>query len=464
MASKMNGEELKLILEEGENRTTEFKENIEGLDKEIVAFSNAHGGRILLGVSDSGEIKRINTTNRLKSQIQDIANNCQPRVNILIEEFDRILIIEVHEGEKKPYMCGRGFYLRIGPNSQKLSRDEILRFAIQEGRVRYDEQINTRFDFGEDFDERRFSDFLKRSKITANLPYENILANLDLAEKQEEEGKYYFKNAVGLFFSKNVRKFNRSAYTTCILFKGRNRSHIIDRKDFDGNLVEQVEEAIRFVERNTLLAYQIKGLERKEIAQYPANAIREGIVNAIMHRDYFETGSNVFVYIYDDFIEIINPGGLFRIKKEELGKICARRNELVAELFRMLGLVEKAGTGIQRMKDAMKNAGLKKPKIDVSENFFTIRFYGHKKEELAAISEGKIFIKLNERQKKAIEFVKEKGRITNREYQKLNNTTRETAKLDLGKMSRLEIFERMGSRRGTFYILSSKWVKMGKNG
>lgn len=76
MTSKMNGEERKLILEEGENRTTEFKENIEGLDKEIVAFSNAHGGRILLGVSDSGEINGINTTNRLKSQIQDIANNC----------------------------------------------------------------------------------------------------------------------------------------------------------------------------------------------------------------------------------------------------------------------------------------------------------------------------------------------------------------------------------------------------
>lgn len=295
MTSEMNGEELKLILEEGENRTTEFKENIEGLDKEIVAFSNAHGGRILLGVSDSGVIKGINMTNRRKSQIQDIANNCQPRVNILIEEFDKILIIEVPEGEEKPYMCSRGFYLRIGPNSQKLSRDEILRFAIQEGGVRYDEQINTRFDLKEDFDERRFSDFLKRSKITVNLPYENILANLDLDEKQE--GEYYFKNAVGLFFSKNVRKFNRSAYTTCILFKGRNRSHIIDRKDFDGNLVEQVEEAIRFAERNTLLAYQIKGLERKEIAQYPADAIREGIVNAIMHRDYFETGSNVFVYI-----------------------------------------------------------------------------------------------------------------------------------------------------------------------
>jgi len=460
----MNGEELKLILEEGENRTTEFKENIEGLDREIVAFSNAHGGRILLGVSDSGEIKGINVTNRLKSQIQDIANNCQPRVDILIEEFDKILIMEVPEGEKKPYMCSKGFYLRIGPNTQKLSRDEILRFAIQEGGVRYDEQINTRFDFKEDFDERRFSDFLKRSKITVNLPYENILANLDLAEKQEEEGEYYFKNVVGLFFSKNIKRFNRSAYTSCILFKGGNRSHIIDRKDFDGNLVEQIEDAVRFVERNTLLAYQIKGLERKEIAQYPADAIREGIVNAIMHRDYFETGSNVFVYIYDDFIEIINPGGLFRIKKEELGKICARRNELVAELFRMLGLVEKAGTGIQRMKDAMKKSGLKKPKIDVSENFFTITFYGHKKEELAAISEGKFFIKLNERQKKAIEFVKEKGRITNREYQKLNNTTRETAKLDLDKMLRLEIFKRKGSGRGIFYTLSGNWVKMGKSG
>jgi len=403
---KMDEKELKIILQEGEGYKIEFKEDIGGIEKEIVAFVNSSGGKIFVGIKDNGQIKGTKSTNKLKSQIQDIANNCEPRINILIKDVDNVLIVEVPEGREKPYMCSKGFYLRMGPNSQKLSRNEILRFAIRKGSIRYDEQINTKFNFEEDFDEKNFVGFLKRSGITVNLPFEDILLNMNLAERQE--GKYYFKNVVALFFPKNIRKFNSSAYTTCILLKGKDRSHIIDRKDFDGNLVEQVEDTVGFIEKNTLLTYQIKGLVRREISQYPISALREGVINAIMHRDYFETGSNVFLYIYDDFIEITNPGGLFKIKKEELGKICARRNELIADLFKVLGFVEKAGTGIQRMKDAMVKAGLKEPKIEVSENFFTITFYGHRKEDLAEISEGRKVVELNERQKRALKYIKAK--------------------------------------------------------
>jgi len=458
----MDKKELQLILRRKESYKIEFKENISGIDKDIVAFANASGGKILVGVSDEGKIRGVKITNKLKSQIQDIANNCDPKIPVTFEEFENILIVNVPEGKDKPYMCSKGFFLRIGPNSQKLTRDEIIKFAIREGKIRYDEQINFKFNFREDFDEKRFINFLKRAEITVNLPYQNILYNLGLAEKDGNE--YYYKNVVHLFFSKSIKKFNRSAYTTCILFKGKDRSYIIDRKDFDGNLIEQVEDTVRFIQKNTMLTYKIKGIEREEIPQYPIEAIREGVVNAIMHRDYFETGSNVFVYIYDDFIEIINPGGLFGIKKEDLGKICARRNELIADVFHMIGFVEKAGTGIQRMKDAMKKAGLKEPKIEVSENFFIVTFYGHKKEELAEISEREQLIKINERQKRAIEFIRKKGKITNLEYQKLNNVSRETAKLDLAKMVDLGILQRVGRGRNTYYKLMGKWVKMGKNG
>ncbi|MBU4190094.1 MAG: putative DNA binding domain-containing protein [Candidatus Thermoplasmatota archaeon] len=445
----MNKEEFELILQEGETHKIEFKESIEGIDREMVAFANLSGGRIIIGVSDDGAIKGIRVTNKFKSQIQDIANNCEPTIKIRLEEFKSTLIVHVLEGREKPYMCKKGFFIRMGPNSQKLTRNEILKFAIHEGRVRYDEQINPKFNFKEDFDEKGFLSFLKRAGITANLPFENILVNMNLAEKERK--KYCFKNLVSLFFSKNIRKFNSSAYTTCILFKGKNRSHIIDRKDFDGNLIEQVEDAVKFVEKNALMTYQIKGLVRKEISQYPIDAVREGIVNAVMHRDYFETGSNVFVYIYDEFIEIVNPGGLFGIKKEQLGKICARRNELIADLFKTVGFVEKAGTGIQRMKDAMRKAGLKEPKIDVSENFFTITFYGHKKRELEEISLGEETLGLNERQKRAIAFVKEKGKITNKDYQKLNKVHRNTATKDLEPLVKLRMLKRKGHGRGSYY-------------
>ena len=135
----MKEEELRLILEEGEGYKIEFKESTSSINKEFVAFANASGGRIFLDIDDDKEIKGIEITNRLKSQIQDIANNCQPPIKILFEKFKNILIITVREGDDKPYQCASGFYTRIGPNSQKLTRDEIFEFFKEEGKIKFDE-------------------------------------------------------------------------------------------------------------------------------------------------------------------------------------------------------------------------------------------------------------------------------------------------------------------------------------
>jgi ATP-dependent DNA helicase RecG len=129
---------LDLLLQGGETHEVEFKEGLEGLDKELVAFANSSGGRILLGVRDDGTIKGLDIINKLKSQVQDIANNCEPKIEVNLEAVGDILVVNVPEGRNKPYMCRRGFYIKIGPNSQKLSRDEILKFGVKEGRVRFD--------------------------------------------------------------------------------------------------------------------------------------------------------------------------------------------------------------------------------------------------------------------------------------------------------------------------------------
>src|SRR3972149_9139021 len=137
----MKKKELQLILEEGEGYKIEFKESVSNIDKELVAFANSSGGRIFLGITDSKKIKGVEITNKLKSQVQDVANNCQPPVKILFDEFENILIINVREGEDKPYKCSSGFYTRVGPNSQKLNRNEIVEFFKSEGKIRFDELI-----------------------------------------------------------------------------------------------------------------------------------------------------------------------------------------------------------------------------------------------------------------------------------------------------------------------------------
>src|SRR3989344_6533623 len=144
---KMEKKELEFILQGGESYKVEFKESINNIDKEIVAFANASGGRIFIGISDDSKIKGINITNKLKSQIQDIANNCKPSIRIFIEEIGDVLIINVEEGKDKPYECSSGFYKRIGTNSQKLKRDEIVELFKLEGKVRFDEMVNDKFDY-----------------------------------------------------------------------------------------------------------------------------------------------------------------------------------------------------------------------------------------------------------------------------------------------------------------------------
>ena len=122
----MNKSELRLILEEGEGYKIEFKESLTNIDREIVAFANSSGGRIFLGISDNKEIKGVDLTNKLKSQIQDSANNCQPAVKIIFDDYKNILIVNVREGDDKPYKCSSGFYTRVGPNSQKLIGMRLL--------------------------------------------------------------------------------------------------------------------------------------------------------------------------------------------------------------------------------------------------------------------------------------------------------------------------------------------------
>jgi len=130
----MTEQELKFVLSEGEGPFIEFKEKVgKTLAREIVAFANAMGGRILLGVSDDSTPVGIHIENRLKSTLQDIARNCDPSVIMALETVGDILVLEIPEGINKPHACSDGFFIRIGANSQKLDRDEIFAMGIKSG-------------------------------------------------------------------------------------------------------------------------------------------------------------------------------------------------------------------------------------------------------------------------------------------------------------------------------------------
>src|SRR3989344_1418928 len=311
----MNKKELDFILQEGEGLKLEFKESLNNLDKELVAFSNSEGGRIFLGVSDDGKIKGIKITNKIRSEIRDIANNIDPKIKIKLESFENILIIHVEEGKDKPYKCSSGFYLREGPNSQKLKRDEIVDLITQVGKIRFDEIINKGFNFPKDFDNKKFKEFLIRSNISEGTPIKDVLINLSLGKFLKK--RFILNNTGILLFAKNPERFFRQNFVSCILFKGRERLNVIDKKDFNSDLLKNYEEGINFLKKHLKLSYIIKGVgPREERLELPEEALREALLNAIIHRDYFEDRFGIFIEIFDNRVEITNKGQLLFEKRK----------------------------------------------------------------------------------------------------------------------------------------------------
>ncbi len=369
----MNEKELQLVLEEGEGYKIEFKEALTDIDKELVAFANSSGGRIFLGITDDKEIRGVKITNRLKSQIQDIANNCQPSVKILFEVFKDILVIIVRGGEDKPYKCSSGFYTRVGPNSQKLNRDDIIEFFKVEGKIRFDELVNLKFDYDTHFDPTKLDRFLRLAGISKVLDIPSILINLGVAEKQE--GKVIFNNAGILFFAKNLQDIYYHTAVTCALYKGTEKIEVLDRRDFNEDLISNIGGAMIFLMRYLAVRYEITGEPmRKEILEVPYEALREAIINAVAHRDYFEKGTNVMVEMFDDRIEITNFGGLVKgLKPEDFGTKSVLRNPSIADLLHRVKYIEKMGTGINKMRRLVAEAGLP-PIVFEFGTFFTAIF------------------------------------------------------------------------------------------
>jgi ATP-dependent DNA helicase RecG len=352
----------------------EYKESFSpSLARDLAAFTNSSGGKILLGVRDDARVVGVRDSNKLRAQIQDIARNCDPPVKILIGTVGTVMVITVRESENKPVQCREGFFWRQGASTQKLSRDEIRDFFRSEGAIRFDLAVCPKFRYPEDFDREKFDAWIDQSRITPRRKIDDILVNIEVAERSGK--RLFFRNAGVLFFAKDVRHFFPQAYITCLLAKGIDKVNILDRKDFAGGLVNNIEESLRFIERNTRTGYRIEKLRREDVPEYPMRALREAITNAVMHRDYFEAGANVFVEIYADRIEISNPGGLPKgLSREELGTRSVRRNPLIADLLHRIALIEKAGTGIRRMIEDARKHKCPEPKFTVN-GFFTATFW-----------------------------------------------------------------------------------------
>ena len=440
-----------LALAEGEGLMVEFKERLSNLDREIVAFANTAGGVIYLGVDDAGKIIGITIDNALKSQVTDIAYNCDPSIKIHLEALsqEKVLAIHIPKGIDKPYRCKEGFFIRNGPSTQKLKRDEIVTLINLTGSVRFDEALNERFDFHHDFSQVALDEYLKISGISTHATAKDILESLNAAQKDENHLK--FTNAGVLFFAKDPQAFFPESYLTAIKYKTNERFSILDKKDFKGSLISQIENTLAFVLRHMNIepSIQMDGVSylgsRRDIYEYSPIAIREAIVNAITHRDYLYDSSHVYVHMFPDYIEIENPGGLYRgLTVEDLGKRSVRRNRLIADLLHRSGFVERVGSGFSRMEMALKENN--NPPLEVSvTNFFNIRFY-KRLEKINPTS-------LSLRQIHIYRLLCDNNQITKKEIAERLSVSEDTALRELNQMIDLNIVTKSGVGKATTYQL-----------
>jgi ATP-dependent DNA helicase RecG len=354
---KKDFDRIKLFIREGEGLTLEFKEKFTArIDEDLVAFANTKGGTLLLGVRDNGSISGERLTNDLTARINSLARNCQPLIAIEMTQTDDVVSIEVPEGSEKPYSCRAGYFRRLDGNTQKMSQDELRIMFAENDPLPFEEKTVKGFTF-DDVSKAKIRAFTKEAAIRiGSTAFADFLRSLKVADTTR------VKNAGILFFAKDVHDHLHQAQMTLLAFKGTDRLHIYDRSDVRDDLLTQFNEAVAFLKKHLNIRSEIRGFDREDIYEIPFEVLREALVNALMHRDYSITGTQVSVEVYDDRVEIVNPGGLPKgLSVRDLGTVSIRRNELIADLFFRLHKVERIGMGIQKMKKSMVAAGLREP-------------------------------------------------------------------------------------------------------
>lgn len=381
----MDANKVQILVQEGEGLTVEFKEHFTPrIDEDIVAFANTKGGVILLGVRDDRTVSGEKLTNDMKARINSVARNCNPPVQVKIKQLQNIIAIEVPQGEEKPYNCSSGYFRRLDGTTQKMTNHELRIMFQEHEKISFEEKTNRSVSW-KDISREKIRNFLKEADISIRkiIP-QNILTSLSLVQKGR------ITNAGALMFASRVDKFIPHAESIFAAFKGTDKTNIYDRNDVKDDLLIQFNEAVAFLKKHLNVRSEIRGFDRSDIYEIPLDALREAVVNAIVHRNYTINGTSIYVRIFDDRVEIENPGGLPNgITKRDFAKSSVRRNPLIADLFNRMGKVERMGSGIDRMRNLMRDAGLKEPVFEMDE-FFRVTFYRDPRYSLKADSFEKV--------------------------------------------------------------------------
>lgn len=437
-----------------ENKTTEFKRDyVEDIKNTIVAFANCEGGTLYIGVNDDGKVCGIDNVDDTMLRVTNaIRDAVRPDITMFVEcrndvmDEKSIVCVTVRRGTARPYyLHGKGIrpegvYVRQEASTVPATDAAILNMIKETSGDSYEAarslNQNLTFNKAADFFKKRKVAFAKAQMRTLHLIGEDDTYT-NLAFLLSEQCTHMIKLAV---------------------FEGSRKSVFKDRRELSGSLLEQLEKAYDYINRYNRTRAEFSGLDRLDMRDYPPEAIREALLNAIVHRDYSFSAATL-ISIFEDRIEFVTVGGLVKgiaLEDVMLG-VSALRNQYLANIFYRLRLIEAYGTGILKINECYSDYTVQ-PLIETTGNAFKItlpntNFHAERQKVLNNIQTGSSTSvpKKEERINAVLELCRSKGSIVRSDVETALGVSQSTAILLLRELTNEGILIKKGKTKNLRY-------------
>lgn len=420
--------------------------------KWVCGFANANGGTICIGKDDDGKVVGVENHKKL---MEDLPNKIHDLLGVIAEvnlkKKDKKYYIEIKVPPYSVPISLRGrYYYRTGSTKKELTGSALNEFLLRKSGKTWDDVIEQRASIS-DIDKDSVRSFLQSAERAGRFPRDEELSLIDLMEKLRLVENGQMKRAAIVLFGKDPGKFYANMSVKMGRFGGSDDDLKFEEVE-EGNLIYCLEEVLNQLNRKFLVKpIEFEGVHRIEKGEYPVAALREMLLNAFVHRNYL--GSNIQIRVYDDKLCIWNEGGLpegLSLESLKRQHPSRPRNPIIADVCFKGGYIDAWGRGILKIMNACKDAELPEPEIIEIDGGLQVNLFKnvYNKELLKEIG-------LNEKQIKAVEYVKMNGQITNREYRKIVNVSDESARKDLNYLVQKNLFRIQGKGRNVRYVLSS---------
>ncbi len=435
--------------------------SVSDLAATLVAMANTDGGRVILGIAPrAGNVQGVKDLDKSIDKVFQASLLIEPVLVLPLPVVkpaadEEVLVITVPSGLPHVYNLEGRYLGRVGRYNEPFSARNLRELLVSRGVLQFESRVPPNAKLT-DLDEEQIEDYVQRLRLPGEEDWPEVLTRRGCLNK--EGNKYLPTYAALILFGKNPQRWLPNATILAARFPGISFSDEFLKQDITGTLPQQLFQTEHFMRDNLREVVRVVGLAHEETPEYPYEAVRELLVNAVAHRDYNIQGDNVHFYIFSDRLEVHSPGELpGPINLTNLLKARFSRNAVIVQVLADLGFVERLGYGLNRVVTVMRQSGLRAPHFEEVAGTFRVTLYGEPfpAQPLPDLSRYREF-DLNPRQKLALDYLASSHRITNSTYQELcPDVHPETLRRDFADLVKRKILIKMGSKRATYYILKS---------